>query len=63
MSKLKRKAVITNVRYKETAELTEAQLQVWNSNDEQEQEWLIDELEFELVNDSIKEDSGRPELI
>lgn len=63
MSKLKRKVVITNVRYKETAELTEAQLEVWNSNDEQEQEWLIDELEFELVNDSIKEDSGRPELI
>lgn len=63
MSKLKRKVVITNVRYKESAELTEAQLEVWNSNDEQEQEWLIDELEFELVNDSIKEDSGRPELI
>ena len=63
MSKLKRKVVITNVRYKETAELTEAQLEVWNSNDEQEQEWLIDELEFELVNDSIKEDLGWPELI
>lgn len=63
MSKLKRKVVITNVRYEETAELTEAQLEVWNSNDEQEQEWLIDELEFELVNDSIKEDLGWPELI
>ena len=44
------------MRCEETAELTEAQLKVWNSKDEQE-------LEFELVNDSIKEYSGWPELI
>lgn len=46
------------MRYEETTELTEAQLKVWNSKDEQEQEWLIYELEFELVHDSIKEYTG-----
>ena len=45
------------MRHEETAELTEAQLKVWNSKDEQEQEWLMDELEFELVHDSVEEDS------
>jgi len=63
MTKLKRKVIVTTVRFEETWEdLTEQQLKDWNSGDEDLQQDIIDEVEFELVHDKVLEDSEWPEL-
>jgi hypothetical protein len=62
MAKLTRVVTVTTIRYEETEELTDEQLKLWES-DEDGQEELMDELEFELVNDKVLEDTEWPELI
>ncbi len=62
MAKLKRKVIVTTVRYEETEELTEEQIKKWNSEDDDLQEEVMDEVEFELVHDKVMEDSEWPEL-
>ena len=62
MAKLKRKVIVTTVRYEETEELTEQQIQNWESEDDELQEEVMDEVEFELVHDKVMEDSEWPEL-
>lgn len=62
MAKLTRVVTVTTIRYEETEELTDEQLKLWES-DEDTQEELMDELEFELVNDKVLEDTEWPELI
>jgi len=63
MAKLKRKVIVTTVRYEETEELTEEQIKKWNSEDDGLLEEVMDEVEFELVHDKVMEDSEWPELI
>ena len=63
MTKLKRKVIVTTVRYEETEELTEEQIKKWNSEDDGLLEEVMDEVEFELVHDKVMEDSEWPELI
>ncbi len=61
--KLKRRVIVTTIRFEETCkDLTEQQLKDWNSGDEQLQEWVIEEVQFELVNDKVLEDTDWPEL-
>ena len=62
MAKLKRRVIVTTVRYEETEELTEQQIQNWESEDEELQEEVMDEVEFELVHDKVMEDGDWPEL-
>ena len=62
MEKLKRQVIVTTVRYEETEELTEEQIKKWNSEDDDLQEEVMDEVEFELVHDKVMEDSEWPEL-
>ena len=62
MAKLKRRVIVTTVRYEETEELTEQQIQNWESEDEELQEEVMDEVEFELVHDKVMEDTDWPEL-
>ena len=62
MAKLKRRVIVTTVRYEETEELTEEQIKKWNSEDDDLQEEVMDEVEFELVHDKVMEDSEWPEL-
>ena len=63
MAKLRRKVIITTVRWEDTEELTEDQVKLWESDDEDIQEELMDELEFELTNDKVLEETEWPELI
>lgn len=62
MAKLKRRVIVTTVRYEETEELTEQQIKNWESEDEELQEEVMDEVEFELVHDKVMEDTDWPEL-
>lgn len=62
MAKLKRKVIVTTVRYEETEELTEQQVENWKSQLDELQEEVMDEVEFELVHDKVMEDSDWPEL-
>ena len=62
MAKLKRKVIVTTVRYEETEELTEQQIKNWESENDELQEEIMDEVEFELVHDKVMEDSEWPEL-
>ena len=62
MAKLKRRVIVTTVRYEETEELTEQQIQNWKSENDELQEEVMDEVEFELVHDKVMEDSDWPEL-
>ena len=62
MAKLKRKVIVTTVRYEETEELTEQQIKNWESENDELQEEVMDEVEFELVHDKVMEDSDWPEL-
>ena len=62
MAKLKRKVIVTTVRYEETEELTEQQIQNGESENDELQEEVMDEVEFELVHDKVMEDSEWPEL-
>ena len=63
MAKLRRRVIYTDVRWEETEALTEEQIKKWKSEDEEKQEEVLDEVEFELVNDKALEDSDYPELI
>ena len=58
----RRKVIVTTVRYEETEELTEQQIQNWESENDELQEEIMDEVEFELVHDKVMEDSDWPEL-
>jgi len=62
MAKLKRKVIVTTVRYEETEELTEQQVENWKSQLDELQEEVMDEVEFELVHDKVMEDTDWPEL-
>ena len=62
MAKLKRRVIVTTVRYEETEELTEQQIQNWESENDELQEEVMDEVEFELVHDKVIEDTDWPEL-
>jgi len=63
MAKLRRVVTVTTIRYEETEELTDNQVKLWESDDEGIQEELMDELEFELTNDKVLEETEWPELI
>jgi hypothetical protein len=63
MAKLERRVIVTTIRFEETWEdLTEQQLKDWNSGDEDLQQDIIDNVEFELVNDKVLEEFEHPEL-
>ena len=62
MAKLKRRVIVTTVRYEETEELTEQQIKNWESENDELQEEVMDEVEFELVHDKVIEDTDWPEL-
>lgn len=63
MAKLERKVYVTTIRFEETWEdLTEQQLKDWNSGDEELMGYVIDEVDFELVNDKVLEDAEFPKL-
>ena len=62
MAKLKRRVIVTTVRYEETEELTEQQVENWKSQLDELQEEVMDEVEFELVHDKVIEDTDWPEL-
>ena len=62
MAKLKRRVIVTTVRYEETEELTEQQVENWKSQLDELQEEVMDEVEFELVHDKVMEDTDWPEL-
>jgi len=63
MAKLRRRVIYTDIRWEETEPLTEEQITKWKSEDEELQEEVIDEVDFDLVNDKALEDSDWPELI
>jgi len=63
MAKLRRRVIYTDIRWEETEELTSEQLTKWKSEDEDLQDEVMDEVDFELVNDKALEDSDWPELI
>ena len=62
MAKLKRRVSVTTVRYEETEELTEQQVENWKSQLDELQEEVMDEVDFELVHDKVMEDTDWPEL-
>lgn len=63
MAKLRRRVIYTDIRWEETEPLTEEQIKKWKSEDEELQEEVMDEVDFDLVNDKALEDSDWPELI
>ena len=63
MAKLRRRVIYTDSRWEETEPLTEEQITKWKSEDEELQEEVMDEVDFDLVNDKALEDSDWPELI
>lgn len=63
MAKLRRRVIYTDIRWEETELLTEEQITKWKSEDEELQEEVMDEVDFDLVNDKALEDSDWPELI
>ena len=63
MAILRRKVIYTDIRWEETEPLTEEQLKKWKSEDSVLQDEVMDEVEFDLVNDKALEDSEWPELI
>lgn len=63
MAKLRRRVIYTDIRWEETDPLTEEQIKKWKSEDEELQEEVMDEVDFDLVNDKALEDSDWPELI
>jgi hypothetical protein len=65
MAKLRRKVIITTVRWEDTEELTEDQVKRWKSEDDDLQEEVHDEVvdDFDLVRDKVLEDTEWPELI
>jgi len=63
MAKLRKMVTYTDYRWEETEELTPEQVEKWKSEDEDLQDEVLDEVEFDLVNDKVLEDSEWPELI
>ena len=63
MAKLRKMVTYTDYRWEETEELTPEQVEKWKSDDEDLQDEVLEEVEFELVNDKALEDSEWPELI
>jgi hypothetical protein len=63
MAKLRRRVIYTDIRWEETEPLTEEQITKWKSEDEELQDEVMDEVDFDLVNDKALEDSDWPELI
>jgi hypothetical protein len=63
MAKLRRKVIYTDIRWEETEPLTEEQITKWKSENEELQDEVMDEVDFDLVNDKALEDSDWPELI
>jgi hypothetical protein len=65
MAKLRRKVIITTVRWEDTEELTEDQVKRWKSGDDDIQYEVHDEVvdDFDLVRDKVLEDTEWPELI
>lgn len=65
MAKLRRKVIITTVRWEDTEELTEDQVKRWKSGDYDLQEEVLDDVadDFDLVRDKVLEDTEWPELI
>ena len=63
MAKLRRRVIYTDIRWEETDPLTEEQIKKWKSEDDELQEEVMDEVDFDLVNDKALEDSDWPELI
>jgi len=63
MAKLRKMVTYTDYRWEETEELTPEQVEKWKSEDEDLQDEVLEEVEFELVNDKALEDSEWPELI
>ena len=65
MAKLRRKVIITTVRWEDTEELTEDQVKIWKSGDYDLQDEVHDEVvdDFDLVRDKVLEDTEWPELI
>ena len=65
MAKLRRKVIITTVRWEDTEELTEDQVKRWKRGDDDLQDEVHDEVVdyFDLVRDKVLEDTEWPELI
>ena len=65
MAKLRRKVIITTIRWEDTEELTEDQVKRWKSGDDDLQDEVHDEVvdDFDLVRDKVLEDTEWPELI
>ena len=63
MAKLRRKVIITTIRWEDTEPLTDEQLMRWESEDEVLQEQVMEEVEFDLKRDKVLEDTEWPELI
>jgi hypothetical protein len=63
MARLRKLVTYTDYRWEETEELTPEQVEKWKSDDEDLQDEVLEEVEFELVNDKALEDSEWPELI
>jgi hypothetical protein len=65
MAKLRRKVIITTIRWEDTEELTEDQVKRWKSEDSDLQDEVHDEVvdDFDLVRDKVLEDTEWPELI
>jgi hypothetical protein len=65
MAKLRRKVIITTVRWEDTEELTEDQVKRWKSGDDDLKDEVHDEVvdDFDLVRDKVLEDTEWPELI
>ena len=63
MAKLRKLVTYTDYRWEETEELTQEQLKKWESEDENLQEQVLEEVEFELSHDKVLEDHDWPELV
>jgi len=65
MAKLRRKVIVTTIRWEDTEELTEDQVKRWKTGDELLQDEVHEEVydEFDLAEDSVSEDIKWPELI
>lgn len=63
MAKLRRRVIITTIRFEETDELTPQQVDLWKTDDYDIQEEVMDELDFDLKHDKVLEDTDHPELI
>jgi hypothetical protein len=63
MAKLRRRVIITTIRFEETEELTPQQVELWKTDDYDTQEEVMDEVDFWLSHDKVLEDTDYPELI